>query len=590
MRRLEGARALSVAAWTATPILLALAAWLLSRADTPPAYGRGLIAGESAAIHFEDIAARAGLTAVNVNGGDKAKRYILESTGSGIAFLDYDNDGLLDIFVVNGTRMGPPHGVPPTNHLYRNQGNRTFVDVTEQAGLVETGWGQGVCAGDYDNDGFEDLFVTYYGSNVLYHNTGKGSFEDVTRRAGVETGGRNWSTGCAFLDYDGDGWLDLFVANYVDFDLSHPPEPGSTRFCYWKSVPVFCGPRGLGAQLNHLYHNNHDGRFSEVSQQAGIVVPGEHYGLGVLTGDFDNRGLTDIYVACDSTASLLYRNQGNGTFKEAGVTAGCAYNEDGIAQAGMGAAAGDYDGDGWLDIFKTNFSDDTPNLFHNNGDGTFNDRVFDAKLGNNVKYLGWGCGFADLDNDGWKDIFMANGHVYPELERYDANTPYRERSLLYRNLGDGTFEDLSRAAGPGLELLRSGRGVAFADFDNDGKIDIVVNNQNDAPTLLLNHTDNQNNFLSIRTVGTKSNRDGIGARVILTAGGRRQPEEVRSGGSYLSQNDLRLHFGLGRAKQADTVEVRWPSGRIDRLSAIPANQIILVREGQGIVSAVKVAR
>jgi len=542
-------------------------------------------------IRLEDIAAQAGLTAMNLNGGDEIKRYIIESSGSGVALLDYDGDGLTDIFLVNGTRLsGLPPGPPPTNHLYRNQGNLKFVDVTESAGLSSTGWGQGVCSGDYDNDGFEDLFVTYYGSNRLYRNTGKGSFQDVTHAAGLAMGNHNWSTGCAFLDYDRDGWLDLFVANYVDFDISRDPEPGANPFCFWKGVPVFCGPRGLGGQSNHLYHNNHNGTFTDVSKKVGIEVKGEHYAFGVLTADFENRGLTDIYVACDSTASLLYRNRGDGTFEEVGVQAGVAYNEDGLGQAGMGVAAGDYDGDGFLDILKTNFSDDTPNLYRNNGDGTFSDRVFDAHLGNNVKYLGWGCGFVDFDNDGWKDIFMANGHVYPELEKHGLDTPYRERCLLYQNHGDGTFEDLSRSVGPGLQLMRSGRGVAVGDLDNDGEVDIVVNNQNDPPTLLLNRSRTRNNSLSIRTIGIKSNRDGIGAQVTVVVGGHRQMEEVRSGGSYLSQNDLRVHFGLGKAARADRVEIRWPSGQVDRLADVLANQLIVVREGKGVMRTEKYVR
>ncbi len=546
---------------------------------------------ETSPFDFEEVSARAGLISINLNGGDESKRYIIESSGSGVALLDYDNDGLTDIFFVNGTRLtGLPSGPPPTNHLYRNQGNLKFVDVTESAGLARTGWGQGVCAGDYDNDGFEDLFVTYYGSNTLYRNTGKGSFQDVTRAAGLETGKRNWSTGCAFLDYDRDGWLDLFVANYVDFDLARAPEPGANPFCFWKGVPVFCGPRGLGGQSNHLYHNNHDGTFTDVSRQAGIQVPGEHYAFGVLTADFENRGLTDVYVACDSTASLLYRNKGDGTFDEVGVQAGVAYTEDGLGQAGMGVAAGDYDGDGFLDILKTNFSDDTPNLYRNNGDGTFSDRVFDAHLGNNVKYLGWGCGFVDFDNDGWKDIFMANGHVYPELEKHGLDTPYRERCLLYQNHGDGTFEDLSRVAGPGLQLMKSGRGVAFGDLDNDGDVDIVVNNQNDPPTLLLNQSRVKNNSISIRTIGLQSNRDGIGTRVTVAVGDHRQIEEVRSGGSYLSQNDLRVHFGLGKAARADRVEIRWPSGQVDRLVDVLANQLIVVREGKGVIRTEKFVR
>ena len=542
-------------------------------------------------LYFEDIAPSAGLRAMNFNGGDKSKRYILESTGSGIAFVDFDNDGWLDIFMVNGTRFQRlPSGPPPTNHLYRNRGDLTFVDVTEKAGMARTGWGQGVCAGDFDRDGLIDLFVTYYGPNVLYRNRGSGAFQDVTQSTGLGGGEKDWSTGCAFVDYDRDGLLDLFVAHYLDFDPSRVPEPGSNRFCLWKGVAVFCGPHGLPGQPNRLYRNNGDGTFSDVSRPAGIEIPAAQYGFSVLTADFENRGLTDIYVASDSTASLLYRNGGDGTFEEVAVMAGCAYNEDGLAQAGMGAAAGDYNGDGHLDIFKTNFSGDTSNLYQNNGDGTFDDRIFDARMGHNVKYLGWGVGFFDFDNDGWKDIFVANGHVYPELDAHNFDTPYRERNLLYRNRGNGTFDDVSRSAGPGLQLIRSSRGAAFGDFDNDGDIDIVVNNQNDPPNLLQNVSRNQGNWLLIKAVGTKSNRDGIGARLTVKAGEHRQIEEVRSGGSYLSQSDLRVHFGLGQATQADSIEVRWPSGHIDLLTGVRSNQSIVIREGEGIVRAEEFAR
>ena len=546
---------------------------------------------DTARLHFEDIAPRAGLEAMNYNGGDTGKRYILESTGSGIALFDFDNDGWLDIFMVNGTRhQGLPPGSPPTNHLYRNNRNLTFVDVTQKAGMARTGWGQGVCVGDYDQNGFSDLFVTYYGPNVLYRNTGSGAFEDVTESTRLEGGEQDWSTGCAFLDYDRDGWLDLFVANYLEFDVSQSGEPGSGEFCQWKGVRVFCGPRGFRGQPNRLYRNNGDGTFLDVSPQAGIQVPGVHYGFAVLTADFENRGLTDIYVACDSTPSLLYRNGGDGTFEEVAVMAGCAYNEDGLAQAGMGAATGDYNSDGYLDIFKTNFSGDASNLYRNNGNGTFDDRIFHARLGRNVKYLGWGVGFFDFDNDGWKDIFVANGHVYPELEAQGLETPYRQRNLLYRNQGNGTFADISRSAGPGLELFRSSRGAAFGDFDNDGDIDIVVNNQNDPPNLLRNLSRNRSNWLLIKTVGTKSNRDGIGARLTVTAGKHRQIDEVRSGGSYLSQSDLRIHFGLGQALQADSIEIRWPSGQTDLLKGVSANQSIVILEGEGIVRAEQFAR
>ena len=490
--------------------------------------------------------------------------------------------------MVNGSRLGGfPPDEDPTNHLFHNNRDGTFTDVTTAAGLRSSGWGQGVCVGDYDNDGLDDLFVTYYGRpNILYRNNGDGTFTDVSARAGLATSGHNWSTGCAFLDYDRDGKLDLFVAGYVDFDLASTPLPGSNPECLWKGVPVFCGPRGLPFARQHLFRNRGNGAFTDVSAATGIGRANDCYGLGVLTGDFENHGWPDIYVACDSSRSLLFRNNGGGTFTERGVEAGVAYNEDGVEQAGMGVSAADYDGDGFLDILKTNFDDDVPDLYHNEGDGTFTFRTFDAKLGSNLRYLGWGGGFFDYDNDGWPDIFIADGHVYPELESHNhPESPYRQRNLLYHNTGHAVFEDVTSIAGPGLELRRSGRGVAFGDFDNDGDLDIVINNQNDPPTLLRNDGGNRNHWVSIRTIGAISNRDGIGARVVLRAAGRRQIAEVRSGGSYLSQSDLRVHFGLGSATKIDQLEVYWPSGKIDRLQNLPADRFLAIQEGKGLLAA-----
>ena len=542
----------------------------------------------AAQVQFTDVAQKAGLNVRVVNGGERTKKYIFESTGSGIAFVDYDRDGYSDIFVVNGSRLeGFPAGASPSNRLFHNNRNGTFTDVTAASGLTSSGWGQGVCVGDYDNDGFDDLYVTYFGrSNILYHNNGNGTFTDATEQSGVGSSGRNWSTGCSFLDYDGDGKLDLFVAGYVDLEMASTPPPGANPNCLWKGVAVFCGPRGLPPATQRLYHNQGRGAFTETSAQAGIRKAGACYGLGVLTGDFENRGWPDIYVACDSSPSLLFRNNGNGTFKERGIQAGVAFSEDGLEQAGMGVSAADYDGDGLEDILKTNFDEDVPDLYHNDGEGTFSFRTFDAKLGSNLRYLGWGGGFFDYDNDGWPDIFVANGHVYPEPENHNhPESPYRQRNLLYHNAGDGTFDDVTSAAGPGLELRRSGRGVAFGDFDNDGDLDVVINNQNDPLTLLRNDGGNKNHWLSIRTVGAKSNRDGIGARIAILAGGRRQIDEVRSGGSYLSQNDLRVHVGLGQASRLDRLEIRWPSGIVDKLENISADQFLVVREGTGIVRA-----
>jgi enediyne biosynthesis protein E4 len=522
-----------------------------------------------------------------VNGGADTKKYAFESTGSGVALIDYDSDSWPDIFLINGSRLealGPD--AAPTNHLFHNNRNGTFTDVTARAGIASFGWGQGACVGDFDNDGFDDLFVTYYGRpNILYRNNGDGTFTDVTAKAALDEPSSNWSTGCAFVDYDRDGLLDLFVTSYVDFDLYTAGLPGSGPNCFFKNVAVFCGPRGLPAAHPHLYRNQGKGKFTDVSAAAGITKTSDCYGLSVLTADFENRGWPDIYVACDSTPSLFFLNNHDGTFVERGVRSGIAYDEDGREQAGMGVSAADYDADGWLDIFKTNFEDDIPDLYHNEGDETFTFRTFDAKLGSNLKYLSWGGGFFDYNNDGWPDIFIANGHVYPELETHNhPESPYRQRNLLYHNSGNGRFEDVTSIAGPGLDLRRSGRGVAFGDLDNDGRVDILVNNQNDPPTLLHNESGNVGHWISIRTTGTKSNRDGIGARVTLIAGTLHQIQEVKSGGSYLSQNDLRVHFGLGSATKIGRIQVRWPSGTTDTVTDVQADRCVTIQEGRGIVA------
>jgi len=540
-------------------------------------------------ISFLDVARESGLNTKTIFGGEHKNKYLLETTGCGVAFYDYDNDGWLDIFLVNGSRLeGFPSGAEPTSHLFKNNRDGTFTDVTEKAGLVHHGWGQGVCVGDYDNDGFDDLFVTYFGKNVLYHNNGNETFTDVTDKAGVGGNGKRWNSGCAFVDYDRDGKLDLFVANYIDLDLATAPVPESGP-CLYKGVMVACGPPGLKGGKNILFHNNGDGTFTDVSEASGITSANGTFGLGVLTADFDNDGWPDIYVANDSAPSALYQNKKNGKFVDIAIEAGCALSPDGKPQAGMGISAGDYDLDGNLDLVKTNFAGDTPSLYHNLGEASFEDTTFTAGLGAHTQYLGWGCGFFDMDNDGWLDILICNGHVYPEVEQLKTEAGYAQRKLLYRNLRNGRFEDISLQAGSGISAPSAGRGCAFGDFDNDGDIDFVVNTVNGPPQLLRCDSTSGNNWIKIKTIGTKSNRSGIGARVTCVTNvpgeskAHRQIDEVRSGGSYISQNDLRVHFGLGKAEKVQLLEVRWPSGQVDAIKDITANQCIYVKEGEGIV-------
>jgi hypothetical protein len=539
-------------------------------------------------ISFVNVARESGLNAKTIFGGEHKNKYLLETTGCGVAFYDYDNDGWLDIFLVNGTRLeGFPAGSEPTSHLFRNNRDGTFTDVTLKAGVAHAGWGQGCCIGDYDNDGWDDLFVTYFGKNVLYHNNGDGTFTDVSQKAGVAGNGKRWNTGCAFVDYDRDGKLDLFVANYIDMDLATAPVPESGP-CLYKSVMVACGPPGLQGGKNILYHNNGDGTFTDVSEAAGIFTANGTFGLGVLTADFDNDGWPDIYVADDSTASALYQNKKNGKFQDIAIEAGCALSPDGKPQAGMGVSAADYDLDGNLDIVKTNFAGDTPSLYHNQGGANFEDTTFTAGLGAHTQFLGWGCGFFDMDNDGWPDILICNGHVYPEVEQLKTEAGYAQRKLVYRNLRNGHFDDVSFQVGPGIAEPRASRGAAFGDFDNDGDIDIVVNTVNDYPQLLRCDSKLLNNWIKVRTIGTKSNRSGIGARLICMtqlpgeSKPHRQIDEVRSGGGYFSQNDLRVHFGLGKAEKVDLLEIRWPSGQVDTIKDVKVNQLIYVKEGAGI--------
>jgi hypothetical protein len=535
--------------------------------------------------NFSDIAEKAGLTAINVFGGVDTKKYIIETTGTGVAIFDYDNDGWPDIFIVNGTTLeGFAAKDAPTNHLYHNNHDGTFTDVTAKAGLTATGWGQGVCVGDYDNDGWEDLYVTYYGKNRLYHND-HGVFTDVGEKAGVAGSGKAWGTGCAFVDYNRDGRLDLMVANYVDFNMAATPKPGEGNSCVWKGVPVMCGPRGLPGAKNILYENRGDGTFADVSTKAHIDQTGGHYAFSVSTFDYDDDGWPDIYVACDSAPSILYHNNHDGTFTDVAVMAGVAFNEDGREQAGMGTTVADYNGDGRLDIFKTNFSDDTPTLYRNDGGGVFSDVTFAAGLGLHTQYLGWGTMFFDFDNDGWPDLVLANGHVYPEVDKFHLSSGYMEPRLLYRNNGNGTFTDISGSAGPGFSTVSSARGLAVGDFWNDGRMSVVINNVYAKPSLLVNAARYSNHWVTFKTVGTRSNRDGIGAKISVKVGGRTLVDEVRSGSSYISQNDLRVHFGLGAAAKVDGVEIRWPSGLVEHFDKLGVDAIHVLKEGAGVASA-----
>ncbi|HXB69311.1 MAG TPA: CRTAC1 family protein [Candidatus Acidoferrales bacterium] len=548
-----------------------------------------LLLGAPVDPQFVNVARQAGLRSKTIFGRENKNRFLLETTGCGVAFYDYDHDGWLDIFLVNGTRFDAnwTKADAPVSRLYKNNRDGTFTDVTLKAGLARTDWGQGCCIGDYDNDGVDDLLVTYWGDCVLYRNNGDGTFTDVSEKTGVRkttrltpAGLNRWNTGCAFVDYDRDGWLDIFIGNYIDFDPKTVPVPEDGN-CLYKNLKVACGPPGLDGGKNILLHNDGKGNFTDVSAQAGILKTPGTYALGVLVADFDNDGWPDIYVANDSTSSALYHNNRDGTFTDIAIEAGVAYSADGKPQAGMGVSTADYDGDGNLDIVKTNFAGDTSSLYRNLGNNLFEDSTFQAGLGRNTRFLGWGAMFLDYDNDTWPDILLTNGHVYPEVADTAIEYGYRQRKVLYRNLGNGRFLDVSESSGPGILEKVSGRGCATGDFDNDGDVDVVVNCVNDVPQLLRCDTATGNTWIKIKCVGTKSNRSAIGARVYCVTGKRKQMDEVRSGGSYISQNDLRVHFGLAKAETAD-IEIRWPSGQVDKLPGLAGNRIYTVVEGKGV--------
>jgi hypothetical protein len=494
-----------------------------------------------------------------------------------VALLDYDNDGHLDIYFVNSLTVDLVKSKGRTRSaLYRNRGDGTFADVTDRAGVGDIGWGMGVAVADYDNDGFADIYVTCVGPNRLLRNNGDGTFADATQRAGV--GDPRWSTGASFVDYDNDGRLDLFVANYVAFDFNHLPEFGRDKTCQFKGVAVQCGPRGMPGDGDSLYRNNGDGTFTDVSKRAGVADPNGYYGMGVISSDFDEDGLTDIFVANDSTPNFLYRNQGDGTFKEIGFVSGTALNENGAAQGCMGVTVADYDHDGRLDLFVTNFDDDYNTLYRNDGRASFTDASYAAKIAAvSLPYVGWGTKFFDYDNDGWVDLFVANGHVYPQIKNF------HQRNFVHRNLRDGTFAEVAGQLGAPFAERRAGRGAAFGDLDNDGDVDVVLNNLDGAPQVLRNDGGNAANSVLIKTVGARANRGGVGARVKVVSGDLVQHDEVRSGDSYISQSDPRLHFGLERRTRIDLIEVRWPGGAVDKITNAKPNGVITIREGQGIV-------
>ena len=529
---------------------------------------------------FRDIAAQAGLTASHISSRDK--HYVIESMSGGIGLFDCDNDGKLDIVMVNGSTVERyKQGGDLLVTLWHQDADLKFTDITEKAGLTRKGWGMGVAVADYDNDGNLDLFVTGYGGNALYHNKGNCTFEDVTDKAGVRGGG--FSTGAAWADYDRDGNVDLFVSRYVHVDMNDLPEFGSTKFCHFKGVPVQCGPWGMEGETDLLYHNRGDGTFEEVSKKAGVDDPEKYYGLTATWGDYDNDGWPDLFVANDTTPNRLYHNNRNGTFTDEAMVAGVAMNGEGQALGSMGATWGDYDHSGRLSIFVTEFADQPNTLYRNQGPRGFEDVAMQSHLGQpSLPFLGWGTTFFDMDNDGWLDLFVACGHVYPQMDNVKGSAGYAEPMLLHRNLRDGTFEEVSKAAGLADMPLKSRRGAAFGDIANNGNVDIVILNVGEPPSLLLNTNKIPNHRVLFHLVGTKSNRAAIGARVTIQAGGMTQFDEVRSGGSYLSQNDLRLHFGLGSAAKIDSVEVRWPSGKVEALKDVPADKIYTIVEGQGI--------
>ena len=531
---------------------------------------------QSTSVRFTDVTQESGISFKHISTPEK--RYIVESMSGGVALIDYNNDGYLDIYFVNSMTVDMVRAKAKSRSvLYRSNGDGTFTDVTDKAGVADIGWGMGVAVGDYNNDGFDDMYVTCVGPDHLLKNNGNGTFTDVTDKAGVND--PRWSTGASFVDYDNDGWLDLFVSNYVAFDFNNLPEFGKDKTCQFKGIAVQCGPRGLPGDGDSLFHNNGDGTFTDVTKKAGVSDPNGYYGMGVICSDFDEDGLIDIFVANDSTPNFLYKNNGDGTFKDIGFISGTALNEAGAAQGSMGVTVADYNHDGRLDLFITNFDDDYNTLYRDEGHNVFVDASYEAKVAAvSLPYVGWGTKFFDYDNDGWVDLFVANGHVYPQIKTFN------QRNFVHHNNRNGTFTEVGEQMGPPFLEKHSARGAAFGDIDNDGDVDIVVSNLGATAQLLRNDGGNSNNFVLIKTLGTKSNRDGIGARVKVVAGDLIQKDEVRSGDSYISQSDLRLHFGLENKTKIDLIEVTWPSGVVDRVTNAKVNRLLTIKEGQGVVA------
>ena len=531
--------------------------------------------------HFVNVAGKAGLRAPIIYGDVAYNDFILDSMGCGVAFIDYDNDGWQDIIVLTGRRWeSTPAGA--IIRLYRNNRDGTFSDVTAKSGLGRSVWASGITVGDYDNDGFDDVFITCWGQYILFHNNGDGTFTDVTGKAGLTHPGVRYGSGCTWVDYDRDGKLDLFVAHYMVFDPKTMPPRGKDPTCNYRGVAVYCRPSGSPQEPFRLYHNNGNGTFTDVSEKSGILGVKPGYPLTVAAADFDGDGWQDIYVACDTSPSLLFRNNHDGTFTEQGLESGVSLSEDGQAQAGMGLAIGDFDTDGYLDILKTHFRDDTPALYRGNGKAEFRDVTYRAGLGVETRFVSWGAGMFDLDNDGLPDLFYATGMVYPEVEKSQPDCPYKTPCVLYRNLGGGKFEELQEEAGPGIRESHSSRAVAFGDFDNDGDLDILIMNMNEPPSLLRNDMTGDNHWLKVLLTGTASNRSAIGAQVVVQYGGRKQAQAVLAQSSYLSVNDRRLHFGLGSATKA-SLEIRWPNGAFEKVAEVAADQLVVVREGSGVV-------